>query len=165
MLAMAMSGHDDSTNSWLQVSQKRHSVKWAALCGEAAEVPEDVVAEWTMCLSEMTAGYLPADIYNADETGLYYCALPERSMVVHGDPRKGIKMSKEHVTVLRREVEAASDQQVCEAAVFQRNRQGGASGNVPSQPQGLDDRHPLQGVVRETEQFRETARTEHPAFR
>ena len=165
MLAMAMPGHNDSTasNGWLEAWQKRHSVKWAALCGEAAEVPEDVVAEWTMCLSELTAGYLPADIYNADETGLYYCALPERSMVIRGDPRKGIKMSKERVTVLRREVEAASDRQVCETAVFQRNRQGGASGNVPSQ--GLDDRHPLQGVVRETEQFRETARTEHPAFR
>ena len=56
----------------LQVWQKRHSVKkWAALWGEAAEVPEEVVVECMMCLPELTAGYLPADIYNADETGLY----------------------------------------------------------------------------------------------
>ena len=49
MLAMAMPGHDDFTasNGWLEAWQKRHSVKWAALCGEAAEVPEDVVAEWS----------------------------------------------------------------------------------------------------------------------
>ncbi|KAI0221967.1 Tigger transposable element-derived protein 6, partial [Lamellibrachia satsuma] len=44
--------------------------------------------------------YALADIYNADETGLYYRTLPERSMVVRGDPRKGIKTSKERVTVL-----------------------------------------------------------------
>ena len=30
--------------------------------------------------------------------------------------------------------------------------------------QCVDDRHPLQGVVRVTEQFHKTARTEHPAF-
>ena len=63
-------------------------------------MPQDVVAEWTMRLPDLTAGYLPADIYNADETGLYYRALPERSMVVRGDPRKGINTSKERVTVL-----------------------------------------------------------------
>ena len=44
-----------------------------------------------MRLRDLTAGYLPADIYNADETGLYYCALPDRSMIVHGDLCKGIK--------------------------------------------------------------------------
>ena len=45
-------------------------------------MPKDVVADWTMHVLELTAGYLPANIYNADETGLYYCALPDRSMVV-----------------------------------------------------------------------------------
>ena len=101
MLSLEM-GHDDfsASNGWLQAWQKRHNVKWAALCGEAAEVPQDVVADWTMRLPELTAGYALADIYNADETGLYYGALHERSMVVRGDPRKGIKTSKERVTVL-----------------------------------------------------------------
>ena len=37
---------------------------------------------------------------HADKTVLYYRALPERSMVIRGDPRKGIKTSKERVTVL-----------------------------------------------------------------
>ncbi|KAI0221817.1 Tigger transposable element-derived protein 4, partial [Lamellibrachia satsuma] len=40
------------------------------------------------------------DIYNADVTGLYYRDLLNRSMVIKGDPRKGIKTSKERITVL-----------------------------------------------------------------
>ena len=44
--------------------------------------------------------YAPKDIFNADETGLYFRALPTRSMVVKGDPRKGTKSSKERITAL-----------------------------------------------------------------
>ncbi|KAK2176478.1 hypothetical protein NP493_662g01140 [Ridgeia piscesae] len=146
---------------------KRDTVSSGRLC--VARQPR-CQRTWSLSgLPELTAGYLPADIYNADETGLYYRALPERSMVVRGDPRKGIKTSKKRVTVLL----------ACSAAgeklkplligksgsrVLQRHRQGGTSGNVPSQPQGLDDRHPLQGVAGQTEQFDESSRTEHPAF-
>ena len=75
-------------------------MKWAALCGEAADVPEDVVADWAIRLPDLLSGYAPSDVFNAVETGLYYWALPSRSMVVHSDPRKGIKMANEHVTVL-----------------------------------------------------------------
>ena len=82
------------------VSSGQHCVKWAALCGEAAAVPEDVVTEWTLRLPVLTVGYRLADIYTADEIRLYYNALPQRSMVVRGDPHTSIKTSKERVTVL-----------------------------------------------------------------
>ena len=88
-----------ASNGWLQAWQSG-SVKWAALCGEAADVPEDVVADWAIRLPDLLSGYAPADVFNADETGLYYRALPSRSMAVRSDPGKGIKTVKERVTVL-----------------------------------------------------------------
>ena len=90
--------HDDfsASNGWLEAWQKRFGVRHATLCGEAAEVPKHVVTEWAQRLPVITEGYQLADIYNADETGLYFRALPNQSMVV----RKGIKMSKERITVL-----------------------------------------------------------------
>ena len=101
MLALEMDLDDFSaSNGWLQAWQKRHSVKWAALCSEAADVPEDVVPDWAIRLPDLLSGYAPANVFNADETGLYYRALPNRSMVVRSDPRKGIKTAKERVTVL-----------------------------------------------------------------
>ena len=54
MLALEMDLDDFSaSNGWLQAWQKRHSVKWAALCGEAADVPEDVVAHWATRLPDL----------------------------------------------------------------------------------------------------------------
>ena len=101
MLSMAMD-HDNFTasNGWLECWQKRYSVKLATLSGESAEVPQDVVDDWSKRLPALTEGYVLADIYNADETGLYFRALPSRSMVIKGDPRKGIKTSKDRITVL-----------------------------------------------------------------
>ena len=40
------------------------------------------------------------DIFNADETGLYYSALPSCSMVVKSDPHRGLKIAKERITAL-----------------------------------------------------------------
>ena len=101
MLSASMGLADfTASNGWLESWQKRFSVRLATLCGEAADVPEDVVADWAKRLPSITAGYAMADIYNADETGLYFRALPNRSMVLHDDPRKGIKTSKERITVL-----------------------------------------------------------------
>ena len=94
--------HDNFTasNGWLECWQKWYNVKLATLLGESAEVPQDVVDDWSKRLTALTEGYALADIYNADDTGLYFRALPSRSMVVKGDPQKGTKTSKDRITVL-----------------------------------------------------------------
>ena len=99
MLATEM-GHDDFTasNGWLQSWSARHNVKFSNLAGESADVPED--ADWKRRLPEITEGYELSDIYNADETGLFYRALPSKSLVVKGDPCRGTKVAKERITVL-----------------------------------------------------------------
>ena len=40
------------------------------------------------------------DVYNADETGLFYQLLPERSLTVRGDACEGGKKSKQRLTAL-----------------------------------------------------------------
>ena len=65
------------------------------------EVPADVVADWTVHLSDLTAGYALEDIYNADRQNGALLPYPTRAIDGDlGDPRKGIKTSKERVTVL-----------------------------------------------------------------
>ena len=53
-----------------------------------------------MLALEIGHGYCHKDIFNTDKTGLYYRALPNRSLVIKGDPQKGIKISKERMTAL-----------------------------------------------------------------
>ena len=91
--------YDDFSASigWLEAWQKRFRVRLATLCGDAAEVPKHVVVDRAQRLPVITEGYQLADIYNSDETGLYFRALPNRSMVVRDNPRK---TSKDRITVL-----------------------------------------------------------------
>ena len=95
-------GHDDFTasNGWLDRWKKRFNVKCNVLSGESADVSEETVLEWKQRLPSLCEGYNLKDIFNADETGLYYRAMPTRSMVAKDDTCKGVKISKERITVM-----------------------------------------------------------------
>ena len=102
LLLSAELGDDDFTasNGWLQRWQQRHNVHLAVICGEAADVDQGTVDDWRVRLPSICKAYQLCDIFNADETGLFFRALPTRSMVAKGDSCKGGKMSKERITVL-----------------------------------------------------------------
>ena len=71
-----------------------------ALCGGSAGVDPLTVGEWKNRLPTLLDSYSLDNIYNADETGLFFKLLPERSMVLPKDSCKGGKRSKERYTVL-----------------------------------------------------------------
>ena len=48
--------------------------------GEAGEVAEYTVSAWMERLVELTRGYELADIWNMDETGCLFKALPEKRL-------------------------------------------------------------------------------------
>ena len=72
----------------------------STLSGEAADVSESVVEDWSRRLDSVCKGYWLQDIVNADETGFFYRALPTKSMSVKGEEARGGKKSKEKITVL-----------------------------------------------------------------
>lgn len=45
-------------------------------------------------------GFLPEDIFNADECGLFFKAMPDRSLAIKGDKCKSGKKSKVRISVL-----------------------------------------------------------------
>ena len=89
-----------ASNGWLESWRKRFGVRSAALSGESASVREEDVADWSKRLPTICTGYEARNIFNADETGLFYRCLPNRSMVQKADSCKGGKNAKERVTVL-----------------------------------------------------------------
>ena len=75
--------------------QNRHNVCIATLSGEAADVDPAVVDDWSGHVSSICTGYCIEDTFNADETGLFFRALPTHLMVVSGG-----KKSKDRISVL-----------------------------------------------------------------
>jgi hypothetical protein len=63
-------------------------------------VDESVLSEYKPKLLEFISPYEPKNIYNADETGLFFRPLLTKSLVVKGEKCTRDKMSKERLTVL-----------------------------------------------------------------
>ncbi|KAG0142148.1 hypothetical protein CROQUDRAFT_50691, partial [Cronartium quercuum f. sp. fusiforme G11] len=64
--------------------------------GEAASVDEKMVAAEQKCLTILCKSYHPKDVFNMDETGLFYAIPPECALanaVAHG-----LKSSKNRLT-------------------------------------------------------------------
>ena len=92
-----MSDFKGSTG-WLFRFQERHGISSTKLSGERAEVDSTAVHSWKERLSGLLKDYSPNDVYNWDESGLLWRALPTRSMTTKDDDRAGIKISKERIT-------------------------------------------------------------------
>ena len=72
----------------------------AVLLREATDVDLFVVSDWSGRLKSICQGYALRDIFNDDETGLFYRIMPTRSLSVKGEKAKGRKKSKDRITVL-----------------------------------------------------------------
>jgi hypothetical protein len=89
-----------ASNGWLEAFQKRHNVSLKAISGESHDVNPATVEEWLERLPSLLAGFEPKDVFNCDETGLLFRALPDKTLAAKGDACKGGRLSKERLTVL-----------------------------------------------------------------
>ena len=61
-----------ASNGWLEKFRSRHNIKHRVLCGESAGVDPVTVDDWKERLPSILQKYDPNDIYNADESGLFF---------------------------------------------------------------------------------------------
>ncbi|KAK7499105.1 hypothetical protein BaRGS_00009652 [Batillaria attramentaria] len=112
-------GHDEFTasNGWLQCFKNRHNIRAAALSGESGEVNEADVTDWLKRVPALIqeGGYTPDNIFNVDETGLFFRALPDKTLAQKGERCHGRKKSKDRFTVMlghRRKTQAIDHWQI-----------------------------------------------------
>lgn len=89
-----------ASNGWLQKWRKRHNIAFKNISGEAADVSYADVTQFRTTLSSILAQYRAEDIYNADESGLFFRALPTKTLAFKSDKCTGGKLSKERLTIL-----------------------------------------------------------------
>ena len=77
-----------------------HNIAFNVISGEAADVSSETIDDWKQRIPSIIDGYALEDIYNCDETGLFYRALPDKTLSIKGQQCQGGKRSKERVTAL-----------------------------------------------------------------
>nr|XP_037270481.1 tigger transposable element-derived protein 4-like [Rhipicephalus microplus] len=90
----------NASEGWFDRFKKRHVMVFRNVCGERGAVDKSVVQDWRSRLAARFCTYELCNIFNADETTLFYKALPDKTIAFKGDPCIGAKRSKERVTVL-----------------------------------------------------------------
>lgn len=83
---------------WVDNFKKRHNLKQYNVHGEGASAPLEDLDIMRENLRQKLKDYNPEDIFNCDETGLYWKMKPCRT--ISNGPVSGTKQSKERVTVL-----------------------------------------------------------------
>ena len=84
---------------WLESFKHRHNIVMGTMSGERGDVSNDTVNDWKSKLPTVCEGYTPQDIFNMDETGLYYRDTPKSTFKVNGEECTGGKRSKERLTI------------------------------------------------------------------
>ena len=99
-IATCLGKHEfKGSSGWLEKWKKRYNIKQLQINGESGDVQGPTVDSWKERLLELVAGYSRDDIWNIDETGLFWKALPDRGFGVKGKDCKGGKKSKQRFTV------------------------------------------------------------------
>ena len=88
-----------ASSGWLECWKNRYGIKQRAVEGESGQVQKEAVESWMERLRELCKDYNPEDMWNEDETGCFFRALPEKSLAEEGRRCKGGMKSKLRMTV------------------------------------------------------------------
>jgi len=85
------------SNGWLAKFKGRYGIKQRTRHGEAGSVDESFYAEQLIAVQAIAGQYHPSNIYNCDETGLFWKSTPERGLATQ--QIAGTKQKKDRITL------------------------------------------------------------------
>ena len=86
-----------ASNCWLETFKQTYGLRETRITGEADDIPKMTIQSWIERLPELTSGYELRTIWNMDELGLFFKALPEKDLV-EKSRCKGGKKSRQFLT-------------------------------------------------------------------
>ena len=88
-----------ASNGWLTRWKQRHNIKQRTVSGESGDVSSETVESWLQRVPSVIEGYEARNIWNTDETGCFWRALPDKGLGTAKQECKGGKKSKHRITV------------------------------------------------------------------
>lgn len=90
-----------ASDGWFSRWKKRENIVYSKLHGEGASAETEAADNWMKNVwPKLHAEYDAKDIFNADETALYFRALPEHTFIFKKEHLNGFKKFKERLTLL-----------------------------------------------------------------
>ena len=144
---LGMADEFRASNGFLQRFKQRHQLVLKVKAGEGSEAERNSdITDWQKnVLPDLLKGYDAKDIYNTDETALFYRLLPHKTLAFKGQQCKGGKKKKDRVSLLfavnmdgEREAHPNVDWPLCQASVLPERPQ--LASELPEQQERLDDK-------------------------
>lgn len=88
-----------ASNGWLEKFRKRSNIVFKTVSGERGDVDNSIVQNWKERLPTLCQDYEPSDIFNMEETGLFYNLGKSTTFCVSGSDLTGGKRAKDRITV------------------------------------------------------------------
>lgn len=88
-----------ASEGWLDKWKLSHGIKEKQISGESLDVSTTTIESWMERIKELCCGYDVKDIWNMDESGCFFKALPSKGLAEKGKKTKGGKKSKQRITV------------------------------------------------------------------
>uniref|UniRef100_A0AAV1UP45 HTH CENPB-type domain-containing protein n=1 Tax=Peronospora matthiolae TaxID=2874970 RepID=A0AAV1UP45_9STRA len=85
------------SHGWLHKFQQRHKLRAVRIHGDSGSANMGALEEALPHLKAVVAGYAPRDVYNMDETGLFYSMTPDKTIAQQ--EVEGFKKDKTRITV------------------------------------------------------------------
>ncbi|GFX45015.1 tigger transposable element-derived protein 4 [Trichonephila clavipes] len=130
-----------ASEGWLTNFKKRNGIVFKKMCGKSSSVDINVCSEWQNSLSDLIKECEPRNIFNTDETGLFFKCLPEKTFIFTKEKCHGGKHSKERLTILHagrlRKGYSSRHRKICKTSVFQGHKL--VPYQIPLKLEGMDD--------------------------
>lgn len=89
-----------ASTGWLDGFKNRNGISFKTVCGESGSVDVRLANDWKRLLKTMIEDTEPKNIFNVDETGLFYKCTPDKTLAFKEESCSGGKLSKDRVTLL-----------------------------------------------------------------
>lgn len=100
-LAFGLDIEFEASQGWFDRFKRRHGISYKSVCGESRAADENSVKQWKEeTLPTLLRGWKASDIFNLDESGIFFKMLPGRTFALSKEDCSGGKKSKERITAM-----------------------------------------------------------------
>ncbi|GFY03335.1 uncharacterized protein TNCV_1172931 [Trichonephila clavipes] len=134
-----------ASEGWLTNFKKRNGIVFKKMCRESSSVDINVCSKWQNSLSGLIKEYKPRNIFNTDETGLFFKCLPEKIFTFkkekcHGGIHSNYFTGCKHRRL--RKHYSSRHKKICKTSVFQGHKL--IPYQIPLKQEGMDDHRTLE---------------------